>query len=77
MTKYRILSIDAWANCDNGCEHEEENGPACWDWNNWHHVGSTEQLPENVLEFVSILREGAPIDQLLKWLLGLIGLIAN
>jgi hypothetical protein len=32
--KFRVLSIDAWADCC-GCEHEEENGPRCWTWNTW------------------------------------------
>lgn len=32
MNKYRLLSIDAWADC---CECEE-NTPMCWTWNNWH-----------------------------------------
>ena len=50
---YRILSIDAWANCC-GCECPEDD-PHCWMWNNWFHIGDTNQIPKTVKEFIDAL----------------------
>ena len=35
---FRVLSIDAWADCC-GCECDENN-QTCWTWNNWFNFGT-------------------------------------
>jgi hypothetical protein len=35
--KFKVLSIDAWADCC-GCEHDTDE-QACWTWNNWFSFG--------------------------------------
>ena len=54
---YRILSIDAWADCE----------PGSWQWNNWFHVGDfliedTEQGGAAIIEWFiaeNMLKESA------------------
>ena len=45
MAKYKILSIDAWA----------EPEPFSWTWNNWHTVGHLDELPEKDDDLIKIL----------------------
>ena len=52
--KFRVLSIDAWADCC-GCECEEDK-PSCWTWNNW--------LP--LEDFEGVLTEETALDYLLQ-----------
>lgn len=57
MKTFKILSIDAWADCC-GCECENEN-PQCWTWNQWYTIGTTKKLPETLDEALTILDEEA------------------
>ena len=51
---YRILSIDAWADCC-GCDHTDDGLERCWTWNNWFDEGTTETVPETVEDFFKVL----------------------
>lgn len=57
---YRILQIEAWADCC-GCECEEGK-PTCWTWNNWFHVGDVEQVPNSLEEMLKALDAKKGID---------------
>jgi len=55
MKTYRILSIDAWADCC-GCECEESK-PNCWTWNNWHQIGECKEIPETIERALELMGE--------------------
>lgn len=52
--KYKVLSIDAWADCT-GCDHTDDSEEKCWTWNNWFTVDHTDVLPETVADFFKLL----------------------
>lgn len=55
---YKILSIDAWANCC-GCDHTEESDERCWVWNNWFTIADIEKIPEtDSLKIKFLIDEG-------------------
>ena len=53
MTKYKLLSIDAWADCT-GCG---EDCGSCWTWNNWHTIDTIDKIPDTVKEFIEIVAD--------------------
>ncbi len=50
---FKVLSIDAWADCC-GCECEEGK-PNCWSWNNWHKVGEIDVIPQSDIQKIEVL----------------------
>lgn len=42
MSKFKVLSIDAWADSE----------PFSWTWNQWYTVGSIEKIPPTDSEIV-------------------------
>jgi len=50
---FKVLSIDAWADCC-GCECQDD-GPKCWSWNNWHTIGQLETLPDNDSAIIDLM----------------------
>ncbi len=58
---FRILSIDAWADCC-GCDHTDESEERCWTWNEWHSIGHAEQLPESLEDAFKALSEAGYVD---------------
>lgn len=49
MKTYKILSIDAWADCC-GCDHTENDMARCWTWNQWYTIGHCADIPNTIEE---------------------------
>ena len=54
MTKFKVLSIDAWADCC-GCECKEDT-PTCWTWNNWFNAGEYDEMEYGILNEENALK---------------------